>query len=80
MKTRTRSLLFIALAAATGNAAAQDPHASHHGHHRHALPALFYRPDAAVSLGVHGDAHRAAAGGDGDPNRRHPLRMVSEKL
>lgn len=35
MKTRTRSLLFIALAAATGNAAAQDPHASHHGHHRH---------------------------------------------
>lgn len=38
MKTTTRSLLFIALAAATGSAAAQDAHAGHHGHGTTAKP------------------------------------------
>ena len=38
MKTTTRSLLFIALAAATGSAAAQDAHAGHHDHGTTAKP------------------------------------------
>ena len=69
MKTTTRSLLFIALAAATGSAAAQDAHAGHHDHGTTAKP----DPHAG-----HASAAPAASAGS-DPHAGHAAHMPTAK-
>lgn len=66
MKTMTRSLLFIALAAATGSAAAQDAHAGHHGHDAATTP------DPHADHAAHGDhASPATPSASSDPHAGH---------
>ena len=66
MKTMTRSLLFIALAAATGSAAAQDAHAGHHGHDAATTP------DPHADHAAHGDnASPATPSPSSDPHAGH---------
>ncbi len=69
MKTTTRSLLFIALAAATGSAAAQDAHAGHHDHGTTAKP----DPHAG-----HASAAPTASAGS-DPHAGHAAHMPTAK-
>jgi len=66
MKTMTRSLLFIALAAATGSAAAQDAHAGHHGHEATAKP----DPHAGHAPAV------PATSPESDPHAGHAAHMA----
>ncbi|MCL7715226.1 hypothetical protein, partial [Stenotrophomonas mori] len=60
MKTTTRSLLYLALASATGSTLAQDPHAGLHGHEAATAPA----PHA-------GHAPVAAQAAENDPHASH---------
>ncbi|MGX9718928.1 copper resistance protein B [Stenotrophomonas acidaminiphila] len=66
MKTMTRSLLFITLAAATGSAAAQDAHAGHHGHEATAKP----DPHAGHAPAV------PATSPESDPHAGHAAHMA----
>lgn len=77
MKTTTRSLLFIALAAATGSAAAQDAHAGHHGHGATAKPDPHAGHSSAIpAKAAEKDPHAGHAGPGGtatadDPHAGH---------
>ena len=77
MKTTTRSLLFIALAAAIGSAAAQDAHAGHHGHGATAKPDPHAgHAPATVAKAAEKDPHAGHAGPGGtatadDPHAGH---------
>ncbi len=77
MKTTTRSLLFIALAAATGSAAAQDAHAGHHGHGATAKPDPHAGHASAIpAKAAEKDPHAGHAGPGGtatadDPHAGH---------
>ncbi len=77
MKTTTRSLLFIALASATGSAAAQDAHAGHHGHGAPAKPDPHAGHASAIpAKAAEKDPHAGHAGPGGtatadDPHAGH---------
>lgn len=72
MKTMTRSLLFIALAAATGSAAAQDAHAGHHGHAASTKP----DPHAGHAPAEPNEANEA---NEANPHTDHAAHMAAAK-